>query len=136
MNPLAPNFFLKFQIFFNTRVFGLFKTSTPLLAEVLCIDKVGSSISADTVESSHANDARLAFSLCCYIRRGAMSSTGHNEVVHVVYDPEIISFVDLLHQFWQSHDPTQGMGQGNDTGTQYRSGIYWYVSFPAPPSLF
>lgn len=50
--------------------------------------------------------------------------TGHNEVVLVVYDPEQISLEALLKVFWESHDPTQGMRQGNDTGTQYRSGIY------------
>ncbi len=50
--------------------------------------------------------------------------TGHNEVVLVVFDPETISLVALLAIFWESHDPTQGMRQGNDTGTQYRSGIY------------
>lgn len=50
--------------------------------------------------------------------------TGHNEVVQVAYDPSKIAFTDLLRMFWQSHDPTQGMGQGNDRGTQYRSGIY------------
>eukprot|EP00667_Euglena_gracilis_P010414 EG_transcript_10588 len=50
--------------------------------------------------------------------------TAHNEVVLVVYDPAKVSFVDLLRNFWESHDPTQGMGQGNDRGTQYRSGIY------------
>jgi len=50
--------------------------------------------------------------------------TGHNEVVRVVWDPSKISFADILRQFWESHDPTQGMGQGNDRGTQYRSGIY------------
>lgn len=50
--------------------------------------------------------------------------TGHNEVVLVVYDPKIISTEQLLKTFWESHDPTQGMGQGNDRGTQYRSGIY------------
>jgi peptide-methionine (S)-S-oxide reductase len=51
--------------------------------------------------------------------------TGHNEVVRVVYDPAVISYEDLLRVFWESHDPTQGMRQGNDAGTQYRSGIYW-----------
>lgn len=50
--------------------------------------------------------------------------TGHNEVVLVVYDPELVSFESLLKHFWESHDPTQGMRQGNDRGTQYRSGIY------------
>jgi peptide-methionine (S)-S-oxide reductase len=50
--------------------------------------------------------------------------TGHNEVVLVVYRPAEISFDDLLARFWESHDPTQGMRQGNDVGTQYRSGIY------------
>lgn len=50
--------------------------------------------------------------------------TGHNEVVRVVFDPEQIDFEDLLKIFWESHDPTQGMRQGNDLGTQYRSGIY------------
>jgi peptide-methionine (S)-S-oxide reductase len=50
--------------------------------------------------------------------------TGHNEVVRVVYDPSKVSFETLLKTFWESHDPTQGMRQGNDVGTQYRSGIY------------
>jgi peptide-methionine (S)-S-oxide reductase len=52
--------------------------------------------------------------------------TGHNEVVLVVYDPAVIPFETLLKTFWESHDPTQGMRQGNDVGTQYRSGIYVY----------
>ncbi len=52
--------------------------------------------------------------------------TGHNEVVRVVFNPKRISYEDLLRSFWEGHNPTQGMQQGNDVGTQYRSGIYTY----------
>lgn len=52
--------------------------------------------------------------------------TGHNEVVRVIYDPASISFETVLQTFWEAHDPTQGMRQGNDRGTQYRSGIYTF----------
>ncbi|MFQ6549206.1 peptide-methionine (S)-S-oxide reductase MsrA [Aestuariibius sp. 2305UL40-4] len=51
--------------------------------------------------------------------------TGHNELVRVVYDPAVISYDELLRVFWEGHDPTQGMRQGNDRGTQYRSGVYY-----------
>lgn len=50
--------------------------------------------------------------------------TGHNEVVLVVFDPQVLTLDELLRVFWETHDPTQGMRQGNDLGTQYRSGIY------------
>ena len=52
--------------------------------------------------------------------------TGHNEVIRVVYDPAEVTYAELLRAFWENHDPTQGMRQGNDVGTQYRSGIYCY----------
>jgi peptide-methionine (S)-S-oxide reductase len=52
--------------------------------------------------------------------------TGHNEVVRAVFDPDAVSYAQLLQIFWQAHDPTQGMRQGSDVGTQYRSGIYTY----------
>ncbi len=52
--------------------------------------------------------------------------TGHNEVVRVVFDPKAVGYETLLARFWEGHDPTQGMRQGNDAGTQYRSGIYVY----------
>jgi len=52
--------------------------------------------------------------------------TGHNEVVRIIFDPAVVTFEALLKIFWEGHDPTQGMQQGNDRGTQYRSGIYAY----------
>lgn len=52
--------------------------------------------------------------------------TGHNEVVRVVFDPSQTNYMAMLKLFWENHDPTQGMRQGNDVGTQYRSGIYYY----------
>lgn len=52
--------------------------------------------------------------------------TGHNEVVRVIYDPKVVTYDDLLRVFWENHDPTQGMRQGNDVGSTYRSGIYTY----------
>jgi peptide-methionine (S)-S-oxide reductase len=51
--------------------------------------------------------------------------TGHAEVVRIVFDPAVVTFQQLLQVFWENHDPTQGMRQGNDVGTQYRSGIYY-----------
>ena len=59
-------------------------------------------------------------------REVCSGKTGHNEVVFVVFDPSVVSYEALLKTFWESHNPTQGMRQGNDRGTQYRSGIYTY----------
>lgn len=59
-------------------------------------------------------------------REVCSGQTGHNEVVRVVFDPARVRYAQLLKVFWESHDPTQGMRQGNDVGTQYRSGVYAY----------
>lgn len=60
-------------------------------------------------------------------REVCSGQTGHNEVVLVVFDPAVVSTAALLASFWEGHDPTQGMRQGNDVGTQYRSGVYTYA---------
>ena len=59
-------------------------------------------------------------------REVCSGQTGHAEVVRVVFDPKAVPYEELLRIFWESHDPTQGMRQGNDVGTQYRSTVYWY----------
>ncbi len=61
--------------------------------------------------------------------------TGHNEVVRVIYDPSVVSYEALLKLFWENHDPTQGMRQGNDVGSTYRSGIYTYTAAQAEAAV-
>jgi len=61
--------------------------------------------------------------------------TGHNEVVRVIYDPSVVSYEALLKLFWENHDPTQGMRQGNDVGSTYRSGIYTYTPAQAEAAV-
>ena len=61
--------------------------------------------------------------------------TGHNEVVRVIFDPAVISYEGLLKLFWEGHDPTQGMRQGNDVGSTYRSGIYTYTEAQAATAV-
>lgn len=61
--------------------------------------------------------------------------TGHNEVVRIIFDPKVVSYQALLKVFWEGHDPTQGMSQGNDRGTQYRSGIYTYTQMQAEAAV-
>ena len=68
-------------------------------------------------------------------REVCSGQTGHNEVVLVVFDPAKVSYGGLLSVFWESHDPTQGMRQGNDWGTQYRSGIYTYSEAQSAAAL-
>ncbi len=61
--------------------------------------------------------------------------TGHNEVVRVIFDPAVVSYEQLLKHFWENHDPTQGMRQGNDIGSTYRSGIYTYTEAQAAAAV-
>ncbi|XP_048373271.1 mitochondrial peptide methionine sulfoxide reductase isoform X6 [Sphaerodactylus townsendi] len=76
----------------------------------------------------HVNGNRMAEPFPEGMHMAIFGKTGHTEAVRVVYQPETISFEKLLKVFWENHDPTQGMRQGNDVGTQYRSAIYTYSS--------
>ena len=79
----------------------------------------------DGVYSTHVGYA-AGFTPNPTYREVCSGQTGHTEVVRVVFDPDVLSYDRLLKTFWENHDPTQGMRQGNDVGTQYRSGIYAY----------
>ncbi len=85
------------------------------------LDPKGESIFITAVGYAGGNVANPSYQQVC------TGSTNHNEVVLVAFNPELIAYPALLKAFWESHNPTQGMRQGNDVGTQYRSGIYCYT---------
>ena len=77
-------------------------------------------VNGEALKGPYADGLEHAyFAMGCFWGR-----TGHTESVLVVYDPKVVSFAGLMKVFWEGHDPTQGMRQGNDVGTQYRSGVY------------
>lgn len=84
------------------------------------LDKTGDAIYTTAVGYAGGHTENPSYQQVC------TGTTNHNEVVLVVFDPKKISYEALLKNFWESHNPTQGMRQGNDVGTQYRSGIYYY----------
>lgn len=84
------------------------------------LDKTGDAIFTTVVGYAGGTTENPTYQQVC------SGATHHNEVVLIVFDPEKITYETLLKSFWESHNPTQGMRQGNDVGTQYRSGIYYY----------
>lgn len=84
------------------------------------LDPEGNKIHITAVGYAGGNTQNPSYQEVC------TGTTHHNEVVLVVYDPQQLAYTSLLKTFWESHDPTQGMRQGNDVGSQYRSGIYCY----------
>lgn len=110
-NPLAPPFPDGFEL-------ALFGMGCFWGAERMFWQLPGVNVTAAGYAAGHTQNPTY--------RDVCSGTTNHNEVVRLVFDPAQTSYGDMLRTFWQGHDPTQGMRQGNDVGTQYRSGIYCY----------
>ncbi|XP_066851199.1 mitochondrial peptide methionine sulfoxide reductase isoform X4 [Anser cygnoides] len=119
--PRRPLFFL-FLLRSSTFRMGESASRLPLEGEAL----PGRSQRVPVADKHHVNGNRMVEPFPEGTQMAIFGKTGHTEAVRVVYQPENISFEKLLKVFWENHDPTQGMRQGNDFGTQYRSAIYTF----------
>ncbi|XP_038033066.1 mitochondrial peptide methionine sulfoxide reductase isoform X4 [Anas platyrhynchos] len=122
--PTAPRrpLFLLFLLRSSTFSMGESTSRLPLEGEAL----PGRSQRVPVADKHHVNGNRMVEPFPEGTQMAMFGKTGHTEAVRVVYQPENISFEKLLKVFWENHDPTQGMRQGNDFGTQYRSAIYTF----------
>ncbi|XP_068535011.1 mitochondrial peptide methionine sulfoxide reductase isoform X3 [Anas acuta] len=122
--PTAPRrpLFLLFLLRSSTFSMGETTSRLPLEGEAL----PGRSQRVPVADKHHVNGNRMVEPFPEGTQMAMFGKTGHTEAVRVVYQPENISFEKLLKVFWENHDPTQGMRQGNDFGTQYRSAIYTF----------